>query len=81
MITLPPRALVRLIVCLEGRRRFLYGRVGPTAIGALDEQDVGSRKIGGVAQQRHVRPAQVTGEDQAPGRLARLRLEIEPHDG
>ena len=65
----------------EGLRRLLQGRVGPAAIGALDEQDVGGRQTGGVAQQRHVRPAQVAGKDQAPGGLALPGLEIQGHDG
>ena len=65
----------------EGPSRLLYGRVGAGAIGALDEQDVGRRKQGGVAQQRHVSPAQVTGEDQTPGGFAAYGLEVELHDG
>ena len=76
-MTLPPRLAVRWMVSLRPRLGVLLGRVGAAAVGALDDQDIGGRQHGGVAQQRDLGPPEVAGIDQPPV----LGLEIQGDDG
>ena len=76
-MTLPPRLAVRMYGLFETRLGVLLGRVGAAAVGALDDQDIGGRQHGGVAQQRDLGPPEVAGIDQPPV----LGLKIQGDDG
>lgn len=51
------------------------------AVSALDDQEVGGGKKGGVVQDRHFGPSQVAGKDQPPGGLTCRGGEIQGDDG
>ena len=60
--------------------RLIFGLVGAAAVGRLDQDIVGLREDGRVAQDRGGRAAQVAGEDEGPGRRAALCLDAQLHD-
>ena len=69
---------------LDGLRelieRFLFRLVRAAAVGRLDEYVVGGLDDCWVAQDRGVGAAEVSGEDQGPGRGAPLHLNAQLHD-